>query len=180
MFIQVLTSISYGELFVYRPHLPTPPVSIAISSSQSPLLSVTPVRRMDTANFINVEVRVYFSFLKHNIFSTKAIESFVRKLATRFFNSAFKNSLTLALYTKTMQMAREEVAEVSYCYYSWDSRKIVRKCPCMEAVKFTDRDWTFLGGFTRGPAWTFSDVAPGKGLTWFTQSWWSSGYVAFF
>ena len=52
-------------------------VSIAISSSQPPLLSFTPVRCMDTANFINVEVRVCYSFSKHNIFSTKAIESFV-------------------------------------------------------------------------------------------------------
>ena len=32
---------------------------------------------MDTANFINVKVRVCNSFLKHNIFSMKAIESFV-------------------------------------------------------------------------------------------------------
>ena len=40
-------------------------------------------------------------------------------------------------------MAREEVAEVSYCYYSRDSREIVRKFPCLEAAKFTDRDRTF-------------------------------------
>ena len=32
---------------------------------------------MDTANFINVEVQVCYSFSKHNIFGTKAIESFV-------------------------------------------------------------------------------------------------------
>ena len=32
---------------------------------------------MDTVNFINVEVRVCYSFLKHNIFSAKAKESFV-------------------------------------------------------------------------------------------------------
>ena len=42
-----------------------------------------------------------------------------------------------------MQTAREEVAEVSYCYYSRDSREIVRKFPCLEAAKFTDRDRTF-------------------------------------
>ena len=42
-----------------------------------------------------------------------------------------------------MQMAQEEVAEVSYCYYSRDSREIVRKFPCLEAAKFTDRDRTF-------------------------------------
>ena len=32
---------------------------------------------MDTTNFINVEVRVCYSFSKHNIFGTKAIELFV-------------------------------------------------------------------------------------------------------
>ena len=42
-----------------------------------------------------------------------------------------------------MQMAREEVAKVSYCYYSRDSHEIVRKFPCLEAAKFTDRDRTF-------------------------------------
>ena len=52
-----------------------------------------------------------------------------------------------------MQMSQEKVAEVSYCYNSRDSRKIVRKFPFMEAAKFTDRDRTFL------------DVTPGKGLT---------------
>ena len=69
--------ISYNESIVDRPRLPTPPIPIAVSLSQSPLLSFTPVRCMDTANFISVEVRVCYSFSKHNIFSTKAIESFV-------------------------------------------------------------------------------------------------------
>ena len=32
---------------------------------------------MDTANFIKAEVRVCYSFSKRNIFSTKALESFV-------------------------------------------------------------------------------------------------------
>ena len=32
---------------------------------------------MDTAYFINVEVRVCYSFSKHNIFSTEAKELFV-------------------------------------------------------------------------------------------------------
>ena len=67
-----LTSICYVQICVYsssygdilrwidldRTRSPTPPVPIAISSSESPLLSFTPVRWMDTANFINVEVRV--------------------------------------------------------------------------------------------------------------------------
>ena len=140
MFFLVLAAISYGESIVDRPRSPTPPVPIAISLSESPLLSFTPVRCMDTANFINVEVQVCYSFSKHDIFSMKATESFVadwyrrrdpsRKPATRFFDSTFKNSLTFASNTKTMQMAWEEVAEVSYCYYSRDSREIVWKFPC--------------------------------------------------
>ena len=68
---------SYGELIVDRLRSLTPPVLITISSSQLPLLSVTPVRCKDTANFINVEVRVCYSFSKHNIFSMKAKESFI-------------------------------------------------------------------------------------------------------
>ena len=81
----------------------------------------------------------------------------------RFFDSTLKNSFTFASNTKTMQMAREEVAEVSYCYYSRDSREIVRKFPCLEAAKFTDRDRTIFGHSACGPARTFLDVAPGKG-----------------
>ena len=42
-----------------------------------------------------------------------------------------------------------EVGEVSYYYYSRDSREIVRKFPCMEVAKFTDRDLTFLDVFRR-------------------------------
>ena len=173
MFILVLTAISYGESIVDRPRSPTPPVPIAISSSDSPLLSFSPFPWMDTANFINVEVRVCYSFSKHNIFSTKAIELFIivwyrrrdpsRKPATRFFDSTFKNSLTFASNTKTMQMAREEVAEVSYCYYSRDSREIVRKFPCLEAAKFTDRDRTFWDVLPAAPRGRFQMLRPAKG-----------------
>ena len=173
VFILVLTAISYGESIVDPPRLPTPPVPIAISSSESPLLSFTPVRWMDTANFINVEVRVCYSFSKHNIFSTKAIESFIivwyrrrdpsRKPATRSFDSTFKNSLTFASNTKTMQMAREEAAEVSYCYYWRDSREIVRKFPCLEAAKFTDRDRTFWDVLPTAPRGRFRTLRPAKG-----------------
>ena len=53
-----------------------------------------------------------------------------------------------------------EVAEVSYCYYSRDSREIVLKFPCMEVAKFTDQ----TGRFACGPARTFLDAAPCKGL----------------
>ena len=173
VFILVLTAISYGELIVARPHSPTPPIPIAISSSQSPLLSLNPVRCLDTANSISVEVRVCYSFSKHNIFRTKAIESFVvvlnrridpsRKPGTRFFDSTLKNSRTFTLNTKTMQMAWEEVAEVSYCYYSQDSREIVRKFPCLEAVKFTDHDRTFWDVLPAAPYERFQTLRPAKG-----------------
>ena len=136
VFIVVLTAISYGEWIVGQPRSLTPPVPIAISSSQSLLLSFTPVQCMDTVNFIIVKVRVCYSFSKHNIFSTKAIESFIvvwiveqTHLENQEHVSSTrlkKNSLTFASNTKTMQMALEKVAEVSYCYYSWDSREIVR------------------------------------------------------
>ena len=173
VFILVFTAISYGESIFDRPRSPTPPVPIVISSSESPLLSFTPVRWMDTANFINAKVRVCYSFSKHNIFSTKAIESFVvvwyrrrhpsQKPATRFFDSTFKNSLTFASNTKTMQMAREEVAEVSHCYYSWDCREIVRKFPCLEAAKFTDRDQTFWDVLPVAPRLSFRTLRLAKG-----------------
>ena len=173
MFILVLTAISYSESIVDWPCSPTPPVSIAISSCESPLLSFAPVWWMDTANFINVKVRVCYSFSKHNIFSTKAIESFIvvwycrrdpsRKPATRFFDSIVKNSLTFALNTKKMQMAREEVAEVSYCYYSRDSCEIVRKFPCLEAAKFTDRDRTFWDILPVNPRGRFRTLLPANG-----------------
>ena len=152
---------------------PTPPVPIVISSSRSPLLSFTPVRCRDTANFINVKVRVCYSFLKHNIFITKAIESFIvvwyrrrdpsRKSATRFFDSTLKTSLTFASNTKTMQMAREEVVEVSYCYYSRDSCKMVRKFPCLDAAKFTDRDRTFWDVLPAAPRGRFRTLRLAKG-----------------
>ena len=80
-----------------------------ISSSQSPLLSFTPVRCMDSANFINVKVRVCYSFSKHNIFSTKAIESFVvvwiveeicLKNRLRVSSTRLKKTLSLSLRTQ--------------------------------------------------------------------------------
>ena len=77
VFILVLMLISYGGSIIDQPLSLTVPVPISISSSQSPLLSFTPVWCMDTANFINVEVWVCYGFLKHNIFSAKAIESFI-------------------------------------------------------------------------------------------------------
>ena len=105
VFIPVLTAISYGESIINQPRSPTPPVPIVISSSQSLLLSATPVRCMDTANFINVEVRVCYSCSKHNIFSAKVKESFVWgdpswKPTTHFFDRLSK-SLSFSLRTQT-------------------------------------------------------------------------------
>ena len=62
-----------------------------------------------------------------------------------------------------MQMAREEVAEVSYCYYSWDSREIVRKFPCLEAAKFTDGDQTFWDVLPVAPCGRFRMLRSAKG-----------------
>ena len=129
---------------------------------------------MDTANSIHVEVRVCYSFSKHNIFSTKAIESFIavwyrrrdlsRKPATRFFNSTFKNclfrfehkdnangaegssrSLVLLLFTRFSQ----DCTEISL----FGSSKVYRS------------RLDILGHSARGPVRTFSDTAPSKGLT---------------
>ena len=63
-----------------------------------------------------------------------------------------------------MQNGVGEVAEVSYCYYSQDSRVTVQKFPCMDIAKFTDRDWTFwdvLPVARRGRFWL---LRPAKGL----------------
>ena len=62
-----------------------------------------------------------------------------------------------------MQMAREEVAEVSYCYYSRDTREIVRKFPCMEAAKFTDRDLMFWDVLPVAPRRRFQMLRLAKG-----------------
>ena len=175
VFIIVLMAISYSESIVDWPHSPTPPVPIALSSSQSPLLSVTPVWCMDTANFIIVKVRVCYSLSKHNIFSTKAIESFVvvwivSKTGNAFLRLDFqKLSYFRFLHKDNAKGAGGRwggvVVEVLYCCYSWDSREIVRKFSCMEAVKFTDRVQTFLGRSAHGPERMFSDTALSKGLT---------------
>ena len=139
---------------------------------QSLLLSVTPVLCMNTANFINVEVRVCYSFSKHNIFSAKAKESFVvvwiieeihLEIDNAFLRLDFRNSLTFTSYTKTLQNGAGEVAGVSYCYYSRDSREIVRKFPCTEVVKFTDGDWMFWDVLPAAPCGRFQTLRPAKG-----------------
>ena len=122
---------------------------------------------MDTANFINVDIQVYYSFLKHNIFSTKAIESFgvvwiIEETRLENWQRVSSTSLskTLLLSLHAMQMVREEVAEVSYCYYSQDSRM---KFPCIEAAKFNDRDQTFWDVLPAAPRGRFRTLRRAKG-----------------
>ena len=62
-----------------------------------------------------------------------------------------------------MQMAREEVAEVSYCYYSGDAHEIVRKFLCMEAAKFIDCDRLFWDVLPMAPRGRFQTLHPAKG-----------------
>ena len=61
-----------------------------------------------------------------------------------------------------MQMVREEVAEVSYCYYPQDSSEIVRKFPCMEATEYTDRDQMFWDVLPVTPRGRFRTLRPAK------------------
>ena len=115
-----LTSICYVQICVYSSSysdflwwIDCWSATFATSSSQSPLLSVTPVQCMDTANFINVEVWVYYSFSRHNIFSTKAIELFVvvwiiekTHLGNRQRVSSTRRSKTLSLSLCTQRQCK--------------------------------------------------------------------------
>ena len=74
-----------------------------------------------------------------------------------------------------MQMVREEVAEVSYCYYLRDSREIVWKFPCLEAAKFTDRDRTFWDVLPAAPRRRFQTLHPAKGYVF--KRCWKVSYV---
>ena len=56
----------------------------------------------------------------------------------------------------------EEVAEDSYCYYSQDSCEIVRKYPCMEVTKFTNRNGTFWDILPSSPHGRFRTLHPTK------------------
>ena len=60
-------------------------------------------------------------------------------------------------------MAREEVTEVSYSYYSQDSHEIVRKFPCMEVAKFTNSDQTFWNVLPAAPCGHFRTLRQAKG-----------------
>ena len=144
-----------------------------ISSSQSPLLSVTPVRCMGTANFINVEVWVCYSFSKHNIFSAKVKESFIvvwiieeirLENGQRVSSAQLSKTLSLSLCTRRqMQNGTGEVAEVSYYYYLGNSHENVWKFPCIEVAKFTDGGQTFWGVFPVALCGRFRTLRPAKG-----------------
>ena len=58
-----------------------------------------------------------------------------------------------------------EVAKVSYCYYSGDSREIfyVQQFRCMEVAKNTDCDWTFWDILPVAPHGHFRMLHPAKG-----------------
>ena len=62
-----------------------------------------------------------------------------------------------------MQMARQEVAEVSYCYYLRDSSETAQKFPCIEAAEFTDRDQTFWDVLPAALHRRFRTLHPAKG-----------------
>ena len=118
---------------------------------QSPLLSAAPDLCMDTADFINVEVWVCYSFSKHNIFCTKTKESFVvvwiveeiLKTGNAFLQLDFPKLSHFCFVHKDNANGRGEVVEVLYCYYSRDSREIVQKFPCIEVAMFSDCNQTF-------------------------------------
>ena len=165
---------SYSESIVSRPRLLTPPVLIAISSSQSPLLSVSPVRCMDTANFINVEVRVSYGFPKHNVFGMKAKELFVvvwiveeigLENRQRVSSARLSNILSLSLHTQRQCKLRGgssgSLVLLLFTRFSWDctefslygSSEVYRLRP------------DILGRFAHSPARMFLDAVPSKGLT---------------
>ena len=150
------------------------PVPIAISSSQSPLLSVTPVRCMDTANFLNVEVRFCYSFSKHNFFSAKAKESFVKlmseslkrsilKTGHTFFNSTFKNSHFCFVHkdnAKWCGRSSGSLILLLFTRFAWDCTEI----SVYGSSEIYRSQPDVLGRFACGPAQTFSPMLrPAKG-----------------
>ena len=147
------------------------PLSIVISSSQLPLLSVTPVWCMDTANFINVKVWVCYSLSKHNVFSMKAKESFIAVWSVEefclenlhaFLRLDFQKLSHFHFVHKDNAIGAGKVAEVLYCYYSRDSCEIVRKLPGMEVTKFTNRNQTFWDILPSSPRRRFRKLRPAK------------------
>ena len=109
MFILVLTANSYVESIVDHPRSPTTPVPTAISSSKSPLLSVTPVRCMNTANFINVKVQVATPFQstissvrkpKNRLSSSESLKRSVLKTGNVFLQLDFQKPSHLCFVHK--------------------------------------------------------------------------------
>ena len=62
-----------------------------------------------------------------------------------------------------MQNGAGEVVEVSYYYYSWDSREIVRKFLCMEVAKSTDCNRMFWDVLPAAQGGRFQTLRPAKG-----------------
>ena len=109
-----------------------------------------PVKEIQLTNICYVQICVYSSsYSESSVFVEETrLENRQRVSATRF-----TKTLIFPSNTKTMQMAWEEVAEVSYCYYSQDSREVVRKIPCLEAAKFAGGDemfWDVLSAASLG------------------------------
>ena len=142
-----------------------------ISSSQSPLLSVTPVWCMDTANFINVEFWVCYGFLKHNIFSAR--ESFVvvwineeirLKNRQRVSWTQLSKTLPLSLRTKWQCKWRggcsKSLILLLFTRFSWDCTEIFM----FGSSEVYQSQMDILGHSARCLARTFSDAAPSKGL----------------
>ena len=128
---------------------------------------------MDTANFINVEVRVCYSFWKHSIFSAKAKELFaivwiieeILKTGNAFLQFDFQK-------LSYFRFVHKDNAK----WHSWSSRSPVLLLftrflwHCVEisvygSNKVYGSQPDILGCFAYGPARTFSDAVPCKGLT---------------
>ena len=125
VFILVLTAISYGELIVDRPHSLIPPIrsrylrpnhhysQLLQSDVWTLLTSLTLKSESGTASRITISSARSHRII-HHCLNRRRDPS--QKPARCFFNSTFKISLTFTSYTKTMQMAWENVVEVSLLY----------------------------------------------------------------
>ena len=129
---------------------------------------------MDTANFINIEVQVSYSFSKHNIFSAKAKELFIavciieeiclenwqRVSSTRLSKTL---SLLLCIHkdnAKWRSGSSRSLILLLFMRFLWD---------CMEISVYGSSEVyrtrpDVLGCFACGPVRTFSDAAPCEGL----------------